>query len=193
MNWYLVLRVVDLCFWSFVLVWALRVRAERKRPDPDGWFRGERAPDGHDRSWQPWVHPQANVYGVVLLGQGCRIAAFAEVGNAELGPGCKVAPGASIAPDCRLGAGVFVGPGARLVNDRRPRADGEWVSQGVTVGDGASIGANAVVLAGVTIGANAVIAAGAVVRKDVPAGATVFPVPVRMVRRLPPGFGKAAG
>lgn len=54
-------------------------------------------------------------------------------------------------------------------------------SLGITVGDGAWLGAGAKVLDGVTIGARGVVGAGAVVRHDVPEGATAVGVPARVI------------
>jgi acetyltransferase-like isoleucine patch superfamily enzyme len=54
-------------------------------------------------------------------------------------------------------------------------------SAGVTIGDGAWLGAGAKVLDGVTIGAHAIIGAGAVVREDVPASAVAVGIPARIV------------
>jgi acetyltransferase-like isoleucine patch superfamily enzyme len=54
-------------------------------------------------------------------------------------------------------------------------------SAGISVGDGAWLGAGAKVLDGVEIGARAVVGAGAVVRESVPEGATVVGVPARVV------------
>jgi acetyltransferase-like isoleucine patch superfamily enzyme len=54
-------------------------------------------------------------------------------------------------------------------------------SAGVTVGDGAWIGAGAKILDGVAIGDGAVIGAGAVVRESVPASAIAVGVPARIV------------
>ena len=142
-----------------------------------------------------------------MLGEGCTVWAGAVVrAGAVLGPrgtlgrGAYVDAGVRIGPDAkiqdralvyapaRLGAGVFVGPGAILTNDRRPRAVGPdlrkkdatgWVAEGVTVGDGAAIGAGAVVVAGTTIGPWAMVGAGAVVTRDVPAFALVVGTPAR--------------
>jgi acetyltransferase-like isoleucine patch superfamily enzyme len=54
-------------------------------------------------------------------------------------------------------------------------------SAGVTIGDGAWIGAGAKILDGVTVGEGAVIGAGAVVRDSVPAAAIAVGIPARIV------------
>ena len=54
-------------------------------------------------------------------------------------------------------------------------------SAGVTIGDGAWIGAGAKILDGVTLGDGAVIGAGAVVRDSVPASAIAVGMPARVV------------
>jgi serine acetyltransferase len=57
----------------------------------------------------------------------------------------------------------------------------DWEAVGVTIDDGASIGARAVCVAPVKIGKWATIAAGAVVTKDVPDYALMVGVPARRV------------
>ena len=54
-------------------------------------------------------------------------------------------------------------------------------SAGVTIGDGAWMGAGAKILDGVEIGNGAVIGAGAVVRDSVAAGAIAVGIPARIV------------
>jgi len=156
-----------------------------------------------------WVAAGATVEETALIGEGCAIwgAALVRAGatlgarctigrgvyvdaGVRLGPGCKVQDHALLYAPARLGAGVFVGPGAILTNDRRPRAvhpdltkkaGGDWEPEGVTVGDGASIGAGAVIVAGTTIGRWAMIGAGSVVTRDVPDFALVVGSPARPV------------
>jgi maltose O-acetyltransferase len=53
----------------------------------------------------------------------------------------------------------------------------------VTIADNAWIGGSTVTLAGVSIGEGAIVGAGAVVTRDVPANATVVGNPARVVTR----------
>jgi acetyltransferase-like isoleucine patch superfamily enzyme len=133
----------------------------------------------------------AQVREHAVLGAGCIVGRGAYIGTGvEVGAHCKVQNYALVYEPARLGEGVFVGPGAVLTNDRVPRAvdpDGtlkrgdDWHAAGVTVGDGAAIGAQAVVVAGVTIGAWALVGAGSVVTRDVPAFALVAGNPARQL------------
>jgi len=68
----------------------------------------------------------------------------------------------------------FSEPGTPVLNQSR-------TSKGVSIGDGAWLGAGAKVLDGVTVGAHAIIGAGAVVRADVEANAVAVGVPARVV------------
>jgi acetyltransferase-like isoleucine patch superfamily enzyme len=54
-------------------------------------------------------------------------------------------------------------------------------SAGVTIGDGAWLGAGAKILDGVSIGERAVVGAAAVVRDDVPAGAIAVGIPAKVI------------
>ena len=157
-----------------------------------------------------FVAPQADVSPDATIGDGSKIWHLAQVReNAVLGTDCIIGRGAYIGTGVRmgdnckvqnyalvyepavLGDGVFIGPAVVLTNDTYPRAitpDGElksahdWTPVGVTIHDGASIGARAVCVAPVTIGRWATVAAGAVVTKDVPDFALVAGVPARRIR-----------
>lgn len=114
----------------------------------------------------------ASVVRGAVIGQNCTIAANAIVDGSSLGDRCLVGHGAGIHPGAQIGNDVFIGPGAVICNDAWPRAhkrgfDAQALS--VVIEDGASIGAQAVILPGVAIRAGAMVAAGAVASRDVPA------------------------
>ncbi len=134
----------------------------------------------------------AQVRENAVLGENCIIGRGAYIGTGvTLGDNCKIQNYALVYEPATLGKGVFVGPAAVLTNDEFPRAanpDGslksghDWIAVGVTVLDGASIGARAVCVAPVIIGRWALVAAGAVVTRDVPDFALVAGVPARRIR-----------
>lgn len=129
----------------------------------------------------------AQVRERAVLGQGCIVGRGAYIGEGvRMGRHCKVQNYALVYEPAVLADGVFIGPAVTLTNDRFPRAvnpDGslksssDWEPVGVTIEEGASIGARAVCVAPVRIGAWATVAAGAVVTRDVPAHALVAGTP----------------
>ena len=137
------------------------------------------------------VWDQSVVRAGAEVGAGCVIGRNVYVGpGARLGERCKVQNQALIYEPAVLGDGVFIGPAVVLTNDTFPRAvspDGrlktadDWVAVGVTLGEGASVGARAVCVAPVTIGRWAMVGAGAVVTRDVPDHALVVGTPARQV------------
>jgi acetyltransferase-like isoleucine patch superfamily enzyme len=155
-----------------------------------------------------YIHPTAEVAADARIGPGTRIWHQAQVREgADIGRDCILGKGVYIDHHVRLGNGVkvqnyvsiyhgveladgvFVGPHACLITDRYPRArtpEGrskgpeDWVGGQVSVGEGASIGAGAVVLPDVRIGPYAMIGAGAVVTADVPAHALAVGNPAHL-------------
>ena len=125
------------------------------------------------------------------LGENCIISRGAYVGTGvRMGDNCKIQNYALVYEPAQLADGVFVGPAVVFTNDTYPRAinpDGglksasDWAPVGVTVEEGAAIGARATCVAPVRIGAWATVAAGAVVTRDVPAFGLVAGVPARRV------------
>ncbi|MGA7205096.1 MAG: acyltransferase [Specibacter sp.] len=131
----------------------------------------------------------AQVREDAVLGENCIVGRGAYVGTGvKIGDNTKIQNYALVYEPAVLGKGVFIGPAVVLTNDTYPRSispDGslksahDWTPVGVTIEEGASVGARAVCVAPLTIGRWATIAAGAVVTKDVPAFALMAGVPAR--------------
>lgn len=125
------------------------------------------------------------------VGSDCVIGRGAYVGTGvRMGDNCKLQNYALVYEPATLGDGVFIGPAVVLTNDTYPRAvnpDGslksasDWELVGVTIGNGASIGARSVCVAPLRIGKWALVAAGSVVTRDVPDHAVVAGVPARQI------------
>jgi UDP-2-acetamido-3-amino-2,3-dideoxy-glucuronate N-acetyltransferase len=140
------------------------------------------------------VHAFANLYGC-RVGDETRIGTFVEIQRGALvGARCKIQSHTFICDGVTIGNEVFVGHGVMFVNDKRPRAttDGgvprgqeDWELLRTVVEDRASIGSGAVVLGGVRIGEGALVGAGAVVTKDIAAHEVVAGVPARSTAEPP--------
>ena len=99
--------------------------------------------------------------------------------------GCVFDAGASIqiGNNVALGHQVMLMTGTHHLGGPARRA-GNYFAQPIVIGDGAWIGARAIILPGVTIGAGAVVAANAVVTKDVPDNVIVGGIPARIIREF---------
>jgi UDP-2-acetamido-3-amino-2,3-dideoxy-glucuronate N-acetyltransferase len=134
----------------------------------------------------------AQVREDAVVGENCIIGRGAYVGEGVvIGDNCKLQNYALVYEPAVLENGVFVGPAVVFTNDHYPRSvmpDGrlkrgdDWDHVGVTVREGASVGARSVCVAPVTIGRWALVAAGSVVINDVPDFALVVGVPARRIR-----------
>jgi acetyltransferase-like isoleucine patch superfamily enzyme len=111
-------------------------------------------------------------------------------GNIELADGVNIGFNCEIfsASRVHVGRNVLIAAYSYLVggdhdfsDPSRPVLDQPRTSAGISVGEGAWLGAGVKVLDGVIIGAHAVIGAGAVVREAVPDRATAVGVPARIV------------
>lgn len=133
----------------------------------------------------------AQIRESAVIGSECVVGRGAYIGaGVHVGDRCKIQNYALVYEPAVLEDGVFVGPAVVFTNDHNPRAvtpDGrlkstsEWDAVGVTVREGASIGARSVCVAPVTIGRWALVAAGAVVVGDVPDFALMVGVPARRI------------
>jgi acetyltransferase-like isoleucine patch superfamily enzyme len=136
-------------------------------------------------------HPSlVNLYGC-KIGDESRIGAFVEIQkNAFIGARCKISSHTFICEGVTVEDEVFIGHGVMFTNDIYPRAanpdgsaqtEADWQVVKTRVCKRASIGSNATILCGITIGEGALVGAGAVVTKDVPPFAIVAGVPAKVV------------
>jgi acetyltransferase-like isoleucine patch superfamily enzyme len=135
------------------------------------------------------VGPFTNLYGC-RIGDETRIGPFVEIQRgASIGARCKVQSHTFVCDGVEIGDEVFVGHGVVFINDKFPRATtdegslqtGEhWELLPTVVEHRASLGSGAIVLGGVRIGEGAIVGAGAVVTRDVAPGETVAGVPARV-------------
>ena len=134
-----------------------------------------------------------NIYGCEI-GDGTKIGAFVEIKRtAKIGERVKIQPHVFIPEGVTIEDEVLIGPHVSFINDRYPKAtnlDGslkleeDWNITPTWVKRGASIGANCTILCGVTIGEGAMVGAGSVVTKDVEPNTIVVGNPAKFLRKL---------
>jgi UDP-2-acetamido-3-amino-2,3-dideoxy-glucuronate N-acetyltransferase len=117
------------------------------------------------------------------IGSGCNICSHCFIENdVVIGDRVTVKSGVQLWDGLRVGNDVFIGPNVSFTNDRFPRSREIPETFLITeIGDGASIGAGAVILPGVSIGNKAMVGAGAVVTRSVPPNAIVVGNPAKIV------------
>lgn len=136
------------------------------------------------------IYAFVNLYGCEI-GDDSRIGTFVEVQKgAKIGRNVKVSSHSFICEGVTIEDEVFIGHGVMFINDKYPRAtteDGmpqtetDWACIPTLIKKRASIGSNATILCGVTIGEGALVGAGSVVTHDVPTGAVVAGNPARLI------------
>jgi bifunctional UDP-N-acetylglucosamine pyrophosphorylase / glucosamine-1-phosphate N-acetyltransferase len=122
-----------------------------------------------DASVGPYSHLRAGT----VIGRGAQVGNYAELKNTHLGAGSKQHH-ASYLGDAEIGEGVNVGAGTITAN-----YDGTS-KQHTTIGDGAFLGVDTMLIAPVEVGKGARTGAGAVVTRDVPAGKLAVGIPARI-------------
>ena len=138
------------------------------------------------------IYNFVNAYGCEI-GDDTQIGAFVEIQkNAKIGKRCKISSHTFICEGVAIEDEVFVGHGVMFINDPDPRTvnpdgtlqrDNDWNCIQTLVKKGASIGSNATILCGITIGEGALVGAGAVVTGDVPPWAVVVGNPAKVIRK----------
>jgi bifunctional UDP-N-acetylglucosamine pyrophosphorylase/glucosamine-1-phosphate N-acetyltransferase len=123
----------------------------------------------------PFSHLRAGAH----LARNVRMGNFGEVKNSYIGAETDMHH-FSYVGDATVGEGVNIGAGTITCN-----YDGVRKNH-TTIGDGASIGSDTMLVAPVTVGEHATTGAGAVVTRDVPPWALVAGVPARLLRMKQP-------
>ncbi len=124
------------------------------------------------------VGPYAHLRPGTVVGRNVEIGNYAEMKQVRVGDRTKVHH-KSYLGDARIGADVNIGAGTITCNygpDRRKRR--------TTIGDGAYIGSDSMLVAPVRIGRGAITGAGAVVTRDVPPRSVAVGIPARVIRVL---------
>jgi len=134
-----------------------------------------------------------NLYGCDI-GDDSKIGTFVEIQKgAKIGKHVKVSSHTFICEGVTVEDDVFIGHSVVFINDKYPRSttqggqlqtEADWKVVPTLIKKGASIGSNATILCGVTIGEGAIVGAGSVVTKDVPDWHIVAGVPARIVRSV---------
>ena len=137
------------------------------------------------------IHAYANLYGC-RIGDETTIGSMVEVQRgATIGSRCKISSHTFICEGVLIEDEVFIGHNVTFINDRYPRAtnaDGllqsssDWRCLPTVIKRGASVGSSATLLGGVTVGEGATVGAGSVVTRDVPDWAVVAGNPARVLR-----------
>jgi acetyltransferase-like isoleucine patch superfamily enzyme len=134
-----------------------------------------------------------NLYGCTI-GDGTKIGPFVAIQkNAAVGRNCKIQSHTFICEGVTIEDEVFVGHGVMFINDPYPRAtatggglqtEADWQVVPTVVKTRASLGSNTTILCGITIGEGAVVGAGSVVTKDVAPNTIVAGNPARVIRMV---------
>ncbi|MEW6031252.1 MAG: acyltransferase [Chloroflexota bacterium] len=136
-----------------------------------------------------------NMYGCEI-GDDSKIGAFVEIQKgASIGKRVKVSSHTFICEGVTIEDEVFIGHGVMFINDKYPRSttesgavqsEADWKCIPTLIKRRASIGSNVTILCGVTVGEGAMVGAGSVVTRDVPPGAIVAGNPARPIQNRKP-------
>ena len=135
-----------------------------------------------------------NLYGCTIDDE-TKIGPFVEIQkNAFIGKRCKIQSHSFICEGVTIEDEAFVGHGVMFINDKYPRAtadsgdlqtEADWEVVPTLIKRRASIGSNATIMCGITIGEGAIIGAGSVVTEDVSDKVIVAGNPARLIRAIP--------
>jgi len=120
-----------------------------------------------------------NLYGC-SVGDGSTVGPWVEIQyDATVGENTTVSSHTHVSTKTHIGDNCFIGHGVMFINNRNPPGEYEdWES--IDIGDNVVVGSNASIMP-VEIGDGATVGAGAVVTEDVPPGATVVGNPAEQI------------
>ena len=134
-----------------------------------------------------------NLYGC-RIGDNTKIGPFVEIQkNVTVGRNCKIQSHSFLCEGVSIEDEAFIGHGVMFINDRYPRSatasgalqtEADWKVVPTVIKKGASIGSNATILCGITVGEGAIVGAGSVVTKDVPPHTVVAGNPAKVIRKI---------
>ena len=137
------------------------------------------------------IYAFVNLYGCDI-GDECKIGTFVEIQKGvSIGQRVKISSHSFICEGVTIADEVFIGHGVMFINDKYPRAtnpdgstqnESDWELITTLVEKRASIGSNATRLGGVTIGEGAIVGAGSVVTQDVPPYTIVAGNPAKIIK-----------
>lgn len=127
----------------------------------------------------------AHVLRGAVIGADCNICDHSYIdADVIIGDRVTIKGQVAVIDGMRIADDVFIGPNATFTNDPFPRSKEPFECGTIVIEHGASIGSAAVLLPGVTIGEGAMVGAGAVVTKDVAPFTVVVGNPARVIREL---------
>jgi bifunctional UDP-N-acetylglucosamine pyrophosphorylase/glucosamine-1-phosphate N-acetyltransferase len=129
---------------------------------------------------EPDVHvgPMSHLRPGAHLARGVHLGNYAEVKKSYIGANTQMHH-FSYMGDATVGSNVNIGAGAITLN-----YDGTPIKKQTIIGDNAFIGSDTLLIAPVTVGQGASTGAGAVVKRNVEPGALVVGMPARPIRRV---------
>lgn len=139
------------------------------------------------------IYDFVNAYGC-SIDDNSKVGTFVEIQKgATIGKNCKISSHSFICEGVHIEDNVFLGHNVTFINDRFPRAtnpdgsvqtDADWKMEETWVKKGASIGSSSTILCGVTIGEGAIVGAGSVVTKDVAPNTIVAGNPAKFLKNV---------
>lgn len=139
------------------------------------------------------IYDFVNAYNCEI-GDGSKVGTFVEIQKGcTIGKNCKISSHSFLCEGVIIKDEVFIGHNVTFINDRFPRAtnpdgtiqtDSDWKLETTVIEKRASIGSSATILCGVTIGEGAIVGAASVVTKDVPPYTIVAGNPAKILKKV---------